>query len=346
MTNPSLSNISVRAAAINFKPPYAIPSMEEIRAIPYNGLTVASLFSGGGGSSLGYRMAGFRVVYANDFVSAARDTYRANFPETPIDPRDVRDVTADDIRERAGVEIDLLDGSPPCTAFSTAGPGSGSWGKVTNHIDHVQRADDLFFEYARILKDLQPRVFVAENVAGLVTGDAKGYFIEILASLRAAGYRVRCERLDAQWLGVPQHRERMIFVGVREDLNRAPVLPAPQRIRYNVSDVLPEIARIKLGGEKNNWQSTVRPFPTLTAIAGATTINARFCVAFVELRDGSRRRLTIDEVKVLCSFPADFVLTGSFKEQWARCGNCVPPLMMRAIAEAIRDRIFLEDVTV
>ncbi len=130
----------------------------------------------------------------------------------------------------------MLDGSPPCASFSTAGKREEGWGKVKLYSDARQRTDDLFFEYARILKGLQPKVFVAENVAGLVRGTAKGYFKLILAELKDCGYRVEARLLDARWLGVPQMRERVIFVGVRNDLAE----------RHGVCTCVPEAAAVHL----------------------------------------------------------------------------------------------------
>ena len=115
------------------KPTYKVPSMEEIKAIPWNGYKVASTFSGCGGSCLGYRMAGYRVVYANEFIPEAQATYKANHPNSFLDPRDIRTIQPAEIFEAAGIvagELDLLDGSPPCSAFSTAGKREGGWGEV------------------------------------------------------------------------------------------------------------------------------------------------------------------------------------------------------------------------
>jgi len=228
------------------KPLYAVPSMAAIRRRRCNGLTAASTFSGCGGSSLGYRMAGFRVLYASEFVEAARDCYEANAAKhTFVDGRDIREVAPEDMLEKMGLakgELDLLDGSPPCASFSTAGKREKHWGEVKKYSDTKQRTDDLFFEFARIVGGVQPRVFVAENVSGLIKGAAKGYFKEILRALKGCGYRVEARLLDAQWLGVPQARKRIIFVGVREDLGLDPVFPAPLPYRYSVSDAIPGIA--------------------------------------------------------------------------------------------------------
>ena len=214
---------------------YRVPSLEEVRRVPWNGYVVASLFAGGGGSSTGYRMAGYRVAYANDVVEEARATYRANCADyTAIDGTDVREVRGPAILDAVEAvtgrrELDVLDGSPPCQAFSTAGPRDRTWGLEVAHADGTQqRSDDLFYEYARLLAELRPKAFVAENVAGLVRGVARGYFKRILAALKEPGYRVEARLLDAQWLGVPQARQRLIFVGVREDLGLG-ARPSPGR---------------------------------------------------------------------------------------------------------------------
>ena len=229
-----------------FKPPYRVPTMTEIAALKPNALRAVSTFSGCGGSCLGFEMAGYRVAWGNEFIPAAAATYILNHPDTILDTRDIRSVQPSEILEATGLavgELDVFEGSPPCASFSTAGKRARDWGKVKDYSDTRQRTDDLFFEYARLLEGLKSRVFVAENISGLVKGVAKGYFIEILAKLKACGYRVSCKVLDAQWLGVPQARQRTIFIGVREDLGKEPVFPKPMpydsdatRIRrYSVS---------------------------------------------------------------------------------------------------------------
>jgi DNA (cytosine-5)-methyltransferase 1 len=245
------------------KPPYRVPSMAEIAAVPWNGIKVVSTFSGCGGSCLGYRMAGCRVLWASEFIPAACETYRANHPGSILDTRDIRRVQPGEILAATGLgagELDLLDGSPPCASFSTAGKREAGWGQVKAYSDTKQRTDDLFFEYARLLDGLKPKVFVAENVSGLVKGTAKGYFIEILGKLKACGYRVEAKVLDAQWLGVPQSRQRLIFVGVRSDLGLAPAFPSPLSYRYSVKDALPWIAAFRT---KRGDEDAGSPAPTL-----------------------------------------------------------------------------------
>jgi DNA (cytosine-5)-methyltransferase 1 len=268
------------------KPDYRVSTMAAIRALPWNGLTAASTFSGCGGSSTGYRMAGFRVLYASEFIPEAQATYRANAaPYTYLDERDIRDVTAGDLLGKAGVkagELDLLDGSPPCASFSTAGKRHKGWGVEKAYSDTVQRSDDLFFEFARLVKGVQPRVFVAENVSGLVKGSAKGYFMEIMKALKGCGYRVEAKLLDAQWLGVPQARQRLIFVGVRDDLGKAPAFPSPLPYRYSVRDALPWIVTQGDNGGFGGGEMRPADVPSPTIGASPNTGNGRFPPSKVE----------------------------------------------------------------
>jgi DNA (cytosine-5)-methyltransferase 1 len=382
------------------KPPYRVPSMDEVRALPWNGYTVASTFAGGGGSSTGYRMAGFKVVWANELTASARASYAANMASgTILDGHDIRAVRAEDILEATGLaaaELDVFDGSPPCVSFSTAGKREKGWGKVTTSHDATQRQDDLFHEYVRLLRGLQPRVFVAENVSGLIKGTAKGYFLEILAALKDCGYRVEARLLDAQWLGVPQMRQRLIFVGVRHDLGLAPAFPKPLAYRYSVRDAMPWIGKIegrtgsqfkrqesditrpmnsmmasdpeqtryeieaetdisryaigaewdklKPGEQSTKYRSLVkpslgRPCPTVTCPPGEGWSPTAPSSSASVVHPTERRKFTIAELRRICGFPDDYVLKGSYADQWARCGNAVPPVMMRAIAETIRDRV-------
>lgn len=236
--------------------------MAEIMAAPFNGLTVASTFSGCGGSCLGFRWAGFRHVYANEFTTIAQKSYRANFPSTHLDDRDIRQVTADEILKIAGLkkgELDVFEGSPPCQSFSTAGKRASGWGKIE---DQGKLREDLFFEYARLLRDLQPRAFVAENVTGLVKGAAKGYFIEIMKVLQECGYRVSCRILNAKWLGVPQDRARVFIVGMRNDLNLEPPYPTPLPYYFSIRDAIPWIDGLeyKTGARGENWSPYNKTF--------------------------------------------------------------------------------------
>ena len=324
------------------KPPYRVPLMAEIAALPWNGFKVASTFSGCGGSCTGYRMAGFKVVWANEFVPAAQASYKANAaPDCILDTRDIRTVTAEDILAATGLkrgELDLFDGSPPCASFSTAGKREAGWGKVKAYSDTKQRTDDLFAEYVCILNGLQPKVFVAENVSGLVKGTAKGMFLQILAALKACGYRVTCRVLDAQWLGVPQQRQRTIFIGVREDLGLEPVHPSPLPYRYSVRDAVRDAVRVnKHGGDYVCAKSQSSP-SILSSDAARKDTAIMSAGGWIQTAT-EKRKFTIAELRRICAFPDDFILCGSYAQQWERLGRSVPPVMMASVAAAIRDGI-------
>lgn len=342
------------------KPAYKVPTMQEIADLPRNGYKVASTFSGGGGSCTGYRMAGYDVVYANEFIASARDTYKANNPNSFLDGRDIREVSAESILDAISLEVgelDLFDGSPPCSAFSTAGAREKGWGKAKGYSDNAtQVVDDLFFEYARLLKGLQPKVFVAENVSGLVKGTAKGYFKLILEELKSCGYNVRAALLDAKWLGVPQSRSRLIFIGVRNDLGIEPSHPKPMRYLYTIRDAFKDVdpfvepesnmtkysvasewRKLQPGGQSEKYFQLVRchpdkPVGTITATsgqAGAASVSHPW----------ECRKFSVAETKRLSGFPDDYFLAGEYKQKIERMGRSVPPLMMKAISAHIRDNI-------
>lgn len=336
--------------------------MAEVRRVRPNGFNVVSTFSGCGGSCLGFEMAGYEILWANEFVPEAAKTYRVNHPDTFLDTRDIRLVTRANMSHvPKGLEIDVLEGSPPCASFSTSGTREAGWGKVKKYSDVEQRVDDLFFEFVRLLKQISPKVFVAENVSGLVKGSAKGYFKEIYRSLAGAGYRVEARMVDASRLGVPQRRRRMIFLGVREDLGVAPAFPSPSREIYSIEDALrtvtpnesiedpqergPSLEKYAIGkewdrlrpGEKGVYLNFIKPIrwepaPTITQTAGnpgAASI----------VHPISKRKFSVPELRRLCSFPDDFVLTGTYQQRVERLGRSVPPLMMRAIARTIATEI-------
>jgi DNA (cytosine-5)-methyltransferase 1 len=203
---------------------------------------VVSLFAGGGGSSTGYRLAGGEILAINEFIEAAQDAYERNYPTTHIFREDVRKLTGEMILNQVGLkvgELDILDGSPPCASFSMAGKREKGWGIEKKYSDKKQRVDDLFFEFARILKEVQPKVFIAENVKGITMGVASNLLGSsqfdlfgddedtIYHTLANCGYNVRYKVLNAKNFGVPQSRERTIFIGVRKDIKKEITYPKP-----------------------------------------------------------------------------------------------------------------------
>ena len=224
--------------------PYELQDVYD--ASSQNKFSVISTFAGGGGSSTGYRLAGGKILCINEFVEEAQNTYRENYSDTPILPGDIKELSGKDFLDVAGIgvgELDILDGSPPCSAFSVAGKlshniheeehidlwgnvtvekvsgkHSDGWGQTKNYSDGktVENIEDLFFEFLRVAEEIKPKVIVAENVKGLTIGEARTYFNKILNTFEKIGYDVCAQVLDSRYYGVPQSRSRVIFIGVRE----------------------------------------------------------------------------------------------------------------------------------
>jgi DNA (cytosine-5)-methyltransferase 1 len=195
--------------------------MSEMRVQMVKKPSVVSLFAGCGGSSLGYSWAGFKELLAIDFDKNAVEVFKLNFPSVPVWERDIKMVTGKEILEACRLKrgaLDVLDGSPPCQGFSTSG-----------RRDINDPRNDLFLEYVRLIDELRPKVFVMENVGGMVKGKMKGRFIEIMKTLKALPYQVKCRLMNAKYYNVPQSRARLIWIGVRNDLGKEPSFPTPQR---------------------------------------------------------------------------------------------------------------------
>ncbi len=198
--------------------------------------TVISTFGGGGGSSLGYKMAGFDVRTTVEWMKYPAACYRRNFPETVMIEGDIAKVDADDLLLEAGLrpgELDVFDGSPPCQGFSTSG-----------RRDIADPRNSLFREYVRLLRGLKPKVFVMENVSGMVKGKMLWVFKQVMQELKASGYRVSCRVMNAKWFGVPQSRQRTIFVGVRDDLGTDPSHPQAQHKPTTIGEACPWLAAL------------------------------------------------------------------------------------------------------
>lgn len=309
--------------------------------------TVISTFAGGGGSSLGYSMAGYRELLAVEWDNNAIETFKLNFPDVPVYHGDIAKLSVDECLELAGIEpeeLDILDGSPPCQGFSTAGK---------RNLDDPR--NQLFREYVRLLQGLKPKVFVMENVSGMVKGKMKLVFADILRELRASGYVVSARLLNAMYFHVPQSRQRMIFIGVREDLGIGPSHPKAESRPITVREAwekvaLPEIdcniqqfaigkewKKLNQGEKSKKYQSLVKadfnkPSPTLTKMSGET-LSAASVVHPFECRKYSK-----NEAARVGSFPDNYKWL-----EWADClyriGNSVLPLMMEAIARHIKENI-------
>lgn len=181
---------------------------------------VFSCFACGGGSTMGYKLAGFDVVGCNEIDPKMMDAYVTNhnpkysFLE-PIQTFKDRNDLPQEL-----YELDILDGSPPCSSFSMSGNREKDWGKEKKFREGQahQVLDDLFFDFIDLAKRLQPKIVVAENVKGLLMGEAKAYVRRIYKEFEAAGYYVQHWLLNASKMGVPQRRERVFFIAMRKDI--------------------------------------------------------------------------------------------------------------------------------
>jgi len=312
--------------------------------------TVISTFAGCGGSSLGYSMAGFRELLAVEWNDNAVATFKLNFPDVPVYHGDIAKLSVDECLQLAGIEpgqLDVLDGSPPCQGFSTAGK---------RQLDDPR--NQLAMEFVRLLRGLQPKAFIMENVSGLVKGKMKLVFAEIMRELKASGYKVKCRLMNAMYFQVPQSRQRLIWVGVRKDLGIEPghlagqggPITAGQAMRNVPEYMMPFIPsresksgyllhNLEQGQKATELIGTrfgtvrideTRPFPTVAKGAYAEA-------GFSHLIHPSLlRSLSIGELRRAGAFPDNFVFAGKYTDAHPLIGNSVPPLFMRAIAQHVR----------
>ena len=355
---------------------------------------VLSTFAGGGGSSTGYRLAGGKILAVNEFVPEAQNTYKENYPDTTIVPGDIKELTGTYLMEQAGIkvgELDLLDGSPPCSAFSMAGSVSHGEGrthadafgkkKKYSDIEGVENVEDLFFEFLRVAKDIKPKVIIGENVEGLTMGEAKEYFHKIQNTFEDIGYLIVANVLDSSYFGVPQSRKRCFFIGVREDvaekvginfMTMYQLYPDKNDFRTTLGEAINDVVNEdkeeldylfdKISPERavgktlmkmpkdpdkvltgmnyhvkghhfNLKRSSLRkPCPTITAMGNLAGV-AGTCHPIED------RKFTIKELKRIMSLPEDFKLTGKLNKKSERIGRMVPPLMMKALAESVYNKV-------
>jgi DNA (cytosine-5)-methyltransferase 1 len=199
--------------------------------------TVFSCFACGGGSSFGYKLAGFDVLGCNEIDPKMIEAYRTNHKPkySYLEPIQTFKLRKDLPKEL--YNLDILDGSPPCSSFSMAGNREKDWGKEKKFREgqSEQVLDTLFFDFIDLAKKLQPKVVVAENVKGLLMGEAIAYVREIYKQFDEAGYYCQHWLLDASKMGVPQRRERVFFIALRKDL------AAPFLIQQDMFTQVPEL---------------------------------------------------------------------------------------------------------
>ena len=233
--------------------PYTVKDVKD--ASSRKDFTVISCFAGGGGSSTGYRLAGANILLINEFVEEAIASYKKNYPDTPVLVDDIKKYAGKDFLDKVNLkegELDILDGSPPCSAFSVAGKREKGWDKTKRYSDGktVENIEDLFLDFIRVAKDIKPKVIVAENVKGITFGEATKKLSEFIKAFENIGYYVTFRVLNAADFGVPQARERTIFICVRIDvadaigmdwINLSGIFPKELDYQISMEDAIEEI---------------------------------------------------------------------------------------------------------
>lgn len=316
-------------------------------------LKVASLFCGCGGTDIGllggfdflgktYNTNNMEIVYANDIDDNACKIFEENFELKP-DNRDIREVKSEELPD-----FDILTGGFPCQSFSIVAQNPKRLGVKDER-------GKLFFEMCRILKDKQPKCFVAENVKGLLTANKRSAFPLILKEFENSGYDVQYSILNSAEYGVPQKRERVIIVGFRKDLKikfefpesviKSEELyePLSSAIDKQVDEKYFFSERAVAGMMKNREsmnkgraQDITKPCNTVGAHLAKVSLNSTDPVLMV----GERyRRFTPREVARIQSFPENFKFVGSEAAQYRALGNAIPPVMFWYVANSIYSKL-------
>ena len=341
------------------KTPDCAWNLSDLKDVPQNGLKVMSTFACGGGSSMGYKRAGCEIVAANDIDPEMAWHYQHNLKPKHYYLCPIGDLLTKNLPDEL-FDLDILDGSPPCSTFSMAGSREKSWGKDKHFREGQakQVLSDLFFDYLDLVDRLKPKVAIAENVKGMLIGNAKGYTKMVMRRFREIGYRPQLFLVNAADCGVPQKRERVFFVAIRDDIDAAPLKLSPRHKWVSTKESTSDLqsltdteqketkptnealqfwgqtapgksfaeAKLKATGKANGYgrvrNNAQTPSCTLTSNAGDFYHWAE-C-----------RKLTYREWKRLGSFPDDYQAK-SDKIGKYMIGMSVPPKMTEQVARAV-----------
>lgn len=204
-------------------------------------MKLASLFTGAGGLDLGFEKAGFHVIWANEYDATIWETFEFNFPKAKLDKRSVVDISTSEIPN-----VDGIIGGPPCQSWSEAGAGRGI----------NDKRGQLFYEYIRILKEKQPRFFLAENVSGILHQKHKDAFSSIIKEFENAGYVLSWQLLNANDYDVPEDRLRVIVVGYNKALKKKFEFPKPQKYKPVLRDAISDLDAASPAKDKNKTNGT------------------------------------------------------------------------------------------
>lgn len=323
-------------------------------------MEIISLFAGCGGFDLGFRMAGFKVIWANEYDTAIHTTYRRNHPNVKLNTSDIRTLNISDIPN-----CDGIIGGPPCQSWSLGGKSLGLY----------DERGQLVYEYIRIIKGKHPKFFIMENVPGMVSPRHIGAFKVFLDLFRSAGYRVKFELINAADFSIPQDRLRVFIVGIRNDIGleyNFPVASRKKRITlkqaignllypprpYNKDfvkqgeEVIPN-HDYYIGGFDGKFmaRNRVRGWQELSYTIQAQAKNEPlhpqapkmlYCSSdkrmFVPGHEKEYRRLSVRECARIQTFPDSFYFYyNNVKDGYKMVGNAVPPRLAFHLAKSIKD---------
>lgn len=368
MKNISLFDIHEELA--HFKPKESREwdwKLSDLETIPKNGLKVFSTFACGGGSTMGYKLAGCDVLGCVEIDKRMNDVYVKNHKPKYnylMDIREFNDLPNEEIPPEL-FNLDILDGSPPCTTFSMAGDREKNWGKLKKFREGqaLQTLDDLTFVFIDTVAKLKPKVVIMENVEGLLAGEAWSYVQRIYTDLNEIGYTPGHWLLKGEKMGVPQTRHRAIFIAIRNDIGFNPydldmtfnykeitygeikkdagrsVTPECQKLLEAAQPQDKDLSDIKqrLGQKPGRFNEMLAwKDRTLSTITAKCAVYDAPELSFI----------SNDTIIRASTFPSDydFIKTTPSHVGYI-CGMSVPPLMIKRVVEKLlekKDLIFKE----
>lgn len=333
--------------------------LSDLQSIPKIDCKVMTTFSCGGGSSMGYKLNGFEVVAANDIDPEMKAHYVKNLNPKHYFLCPIKELLGKELPKEL-FNLDILDGSPPCSTFSMAGKREKAWG-VDKHFREGQAKQvlsDLFFDFINLAARLKPKVVIAENVKGMIVGNAKGYTKMILKRFNEIGYDCQIFLVNAADCGVPQKRERVFFCCVRNDLKKRKLklsfnnkwITAKEACKDLQRLTLEEISQCKPGKfDLKCWKHTKKGRSYADFIKKTEGKNTGFGHMRLDgdkpaptlIANGSLlthwdqcRKLTFREYKRLGSFPDDYCAKSDKLGKYM-VGMSVPPFMIKEVSKQI-----------
>lgn len=327
--------------------------LKDLKNVNKNGLKVFSCFACGGGSTMGYKMSGFEVLGANDIDPVVMNHYVRNhkpkysFLESIVTFKDNPNLPEELFN------LDILDGSPPCSSFSMAGQREKKWGveKKFREGQEKQVLDDLFFHFIDLAKRLQPKVVIAENVKGLISGNAKGYVKQIFDAYDKAGYETQLFLLNGATMGLPQKRERVFFISRRKDLKLPKIKLSFNEKPIRLIDALDGITDVeKITDNQLQYWMKAKPGESFSKYhpkgsyfnmikapkyGPANTLTTKTEMFF---HWKEKRTLNLKEWQIIGSYPLDYDF-GNYNGKYL-IGMSVPPMMMHKVSMEVAKQLF------